>query len=323
MGQFFQGKPNDSYLTAWLQSAGEDANRSEAEATIKMETEDREVEGITPEPLAYALNQLRDYFEHRVYYLGPLRDDPRVIYSIPNDPDSRDVGLKGEYTAAVLANYGHVSVLAPNPIPGENGKVTFSEITLSLSDAVTEWLGYMGLVDKVAIEEITNIGYQLRVQQSGFDRMMPLTSVGVGVSQVLPTLVMCLLAEAPCTLLIEQPELHLHPKVQSLLGDFFVGLADVCNKQCIVETHSEHIINRIRLRIVEADGDALLRKTNIYFVEKHKGAAQFKRVASNEYGAILEWPEGFFDQAETESTFIVHAAAEKKRRKADQKRNAQ
>jgi predicted ATPase len=139
-----------------------------------------------------------------------------------------------------------------------------------------------------------------------------LTSVGVGVSQVLPTLVLFLLAPNNSILLIEQPELHLHPKVQSILGDFFLGMAE-CGKQCIVETHSEYIVNRLRRRIVETPGKRILDKIKIYFVEKEKAESQFREVQPNEYGSIHDWPKGFFDEVDREASRILDAQMNKRR----------
>lgn len=106
---------------------------------------------------------------------------------------------------------------------------------------------------------------------------------------------MGLLAPSNTLLLVEQPELHLHPSVQARLGDFFMGLAK-CNKQCLIETHSENLVNQLRYHIVQANGqdksDCL-----IYFVDQDEvGAAKFELVEISPQGNILNWPEGFFDE---------------------------
>ena len=137
--------------------------------------------------------------------------------------------------------------------------------------------------------------------------------MGVGVSQVLPILVMCLLADTDSILVFEQPELHLHPKVQTLLGDFFLSMA-LSNKQCIVETHSEYFIDRLRFRIAAAlPGKELNSLTKIYFVEKPSQTSAFREVMINEYGAISDWPEGFFDQSQQQAEEILRAAAMKRK----------
>jgi len=124
---------------------------------------------------------------------------------------------------------------------------------------------------------------------------------------------MCLLADTDSTLVFEQPELHLHPKVQTLLGDFFLSMA-LCNKQCIVETHSEYFIDRHRFRIAAASPEKELNsQTKIYFVEKPSQTSSFREVMINEYGAISDWPEGFFDQSQQQAEEILRAAAMKRK----------
>ncbi|HUS84501.1 MAG TPA: DUF3696 domain-containing protein, partial [Anaerolineales bacterium] len=140
-----------------------------------------------------------------------------------------------------------------------------------------------------------------------------LTHVGVGVSQVLPILVASLLAEPDTTLIFEQPELHLHPRVQTLLGDFFLSMTAL-GKQCIVETHSEYLINRLRFRTAAAiESNPWVSALKVYFVERSENGSLFRDVAINEYGAVLDWPEGFFDQSQLEAEAILRAAAVKRK----------
>jgi len=123
------------------------------------------------------------------------------------------------------------------------------------------------------------------------------------------------LADTDSTLVFEQPELHLHPKVQTLLGDFFLSMA-LCNKQCIVETHSEYFIDRLRFRIAAATSENELNSlTKIYFVEKPSLCSSFREVVINEYGAIPHWPDDFFDQSQKQAEEILLAALNKKRAK--------
>ena len=142
-----------------------------------------------------------------------------------------------------------------------------------------------------------------------------MTHVGVGVSQILPILVMSFLAKAGDVVILEQPELHLHPKVQTRLADFFVAM-NALGKQCIVETHSEYLINRLRLLVVKSDDTRVADETMIYFVEKDKmiGRSNYRKVIINPYGKIEHWPEGFFDEGENLASQIIEAAFDKKRR---------
>ena len=133
------------------------------------------------------------------------------------------------------------------------------------------------------------------INSSGELQGFYLNQVGVGVSQVLPILVMCLLQKKGSILLLEQPELHLHPKVQSRLADFFITMG-LLGKQCIVETHGEHWINRLQLLIARSKGGQIAEKTKVYFVSRRAGLSHFMPVKINRYGTIEDWPDDFCDQ---------------------------
>lgn len=266
-------------------------------------------ENPMPFEIASQVQEIITFFSERVKYLGPLRDDPRAIYGIPVNPETKDVGVKGEYTAAVLERYKGEIIDYPLPpsIDYLLGKTRQNELCV----AISEWLRYMDLVEEVTTHDLGKIGYELKVRSQGVDKELDLTNVGVGVSQVLPTLVAALLSPQDSLLLLEQPELHLHPKVQSRLGDFILCVA-LSGKQCIVETHSEYLVNRIRRRIAESEGRTILDKTSLYFVERGNQGAEFTRIEPNEYGAILSWPKGFFDEGPTEAELIMAAAMKKR-----------
>jgi predicted ATPase len=268
---------------------------------------------LFPTQYGQITERVRQHLGRQIFYLGPLRDDPRVIYGIPSLPNQRDVGLKGEYTAAMIDTYGEREIVT-YPVPVPHGEKLRGNYTLKrgmLREAIQAWMSRMGLAADVTTSETSRVGYGLQVRAQDLPIDLDLMSVGVGVSQVLPTITMALLAPTESILIFEQPEVHLHPKVQSVLGDFFLGMT-ACGKQCIVETHSEHLVNRIRRRIAESSKTNVLDSTRIYFVERHHGVSKFTHVAPNEYGAILDWPQGFFDEAEEEATLIMQAAMEKR-----------
>ena len=131
-------------------------------------------------------------------------------------------------------------------------------------------------------------------------------------SQVLPILVMCLLADPDTTLIFEQPEIHLHPRVQTLLGDFFLSMS-LLGKQCILETHSEYLVSRLRFRAAAAESADIAKRIRMYFVEKQGESSSFRPVVVNEFGAIVDWPEGFFDQSQNEAEATLRAAMNKRR----------
>jgi hypothetical protein len=114
--------------------------------------------------------------------------------------------------------------------------------------------------------------------------------------------------------LLEQPELHLHPGPQQVLGDFFLGLIET-GRQLIVETHSEYLVNRLRLRIAEDEYGAVQDAVSLLYARRSDGETSFSQIPANRYGSLEVWPEGFFDQSPLEAEAIIRAAAQKRRRK--------
>jgi len=269
---------------------------------------------VPPQRVQASVRYMRRYFSQSIKYLGPLRDEPKPLYPLGNSADPFDIGLKGENTAAVLdlhkarlVKFIPPSAFVQPAIPRD------AAITRTLQAAISEWLRYLGVAESVESHDSGKLGHELKVKIDQNTGDQDLTHVGVGVSQVLPILLMCLLAEPDTALLFEQPELHLHPRVQTLLGDFFLSMA-LMKKQCIIETHSEYLINRLRFRAAAAETNKpIADQMTIYFVEKKEGKSRFRPIIVNEYGAIQDWPEGFFDQSQKEAEATLKAAMKKRR----------
>ncbi|WP_010260655.1 DUF3696 domain-containing protein [Treponema primitia] len=264
----------------------------------------------TPRMIEKAAQYLDDYFTNSFKYLGPLRESPKALYPIAPSADTVDVGLRGENTASVLDIYKDKKI---EYIPSEGFKdMNLSTIEISLEKAVTDWLQYLGIAETVETQDKGKLGHELQVKLSVADEAHDLTHVGVGVSQVLPIVVMCLLAEKGSTLVFEQPELHLHPAVQSRLADFFLSMS-LFGKQCIIETHSEYFIKKLRLLIAKAPfGDNSVRDAiKIYFSTKDSLQTTFREVKVSEYGATEDWPTGFFDESLIVSEEILNATRKK------------
>ena len=135
----------------------------------------------------------------------------------------------------------------------------------------------------------------------------------------MPIILLCLLAPEKSTIIIEQPELHLHPAMQSKLTDFFLATM-LCNKQLIIETHSEYIINKLRLNVVKYSNNNLIKdKVKIYFsnnlnndyINFKKGNTIFKPLEINEYAAMSDWPDGFFDESSKTAKQIMNEVIKK------------
>jgi predicted ATPase len=262
--------------------------------------------------ISYAMNFS---FSRSIKYLGPLRNEPQAVYS-SSPYDTNTVGLKGEFTASLLhrirENYIHYA--CPEII---NDKLFFSIKYDLVQDACIKWLSFLGVVEEVSTFDKGKLGYELYVKTSKQDKWQDLTHVGVGVSQVLPIVLMFLNSQSSDVLIFEQPELHLHPKVQSKLCDLFL-IMSASGRQCIIETHSEYMINRLRLRVAQDYEYGWLDKSSLYFISKNDTGSIFKEVEINNFGAIPEWPADFFDQTDKEIEKILMEASKKRKKIASE-----
>ncbi len=236
----------------------------------------------------------------RVLHLGPLRDHGRREYrwsgTVPED-----VGAKGErFVELLLARQG------ADPPSAGTGEA-FAELIASR-------LVQLGLVESFTVRPVAPSSdlYLVWVRTPGSAREVLLTDVGVGVSQVLPVLVLCYAAPRGSIILLEQPEIHLHPAVQSGLADILIDAAERRGVQIIVESHSEHLLRRLQRRIAEnaqpAEGSvATPEGIALYFCQMRDGAAQVEELALDAYGDIANWPPGFFGDEFGEIAATVQA----------------
>ncbi|WP_455887468.1 DUF3696 domain-containing protein [Pseudomonas rustica] len=253
------------------------------------------------------------YFSRAVRYLGPLRIEPQANYPSTGLADPKNVGLKGENTAAVLhVNKGR-NIRYSSPFQDDDGKLKLKDSATSLDVACKTWLTYLGVARDFQTVDTGKMGHLLRVKAHSADQWQDMTHVGVGVSQVLPIILMALLSDPGDMLIFEQPELHLHPRVQSRLCDFFIAVA-LSGRQCLIETHSEYMITRLRARIAQSEDETIKNISSIYFVNKHNSVSQFEKVDISRYGAIENWPKDFFDDNNKEVELIIREAALKRKK---------
>ena len=276
-------------------------------------TENEALEAVTNNPyvenIERGVEQVIQFFTSKIRYLGPLRADPHAAQGFAPTTELDDVGAKGEYAATVYNSNQNGPIQWYNPF---DAKIEQSTLKIALNT----WARYLGVANEVKTQTAGQSGVSWQVIVIEGHKGLPLTAVGVGVSQILPILVMGLLSPSNTLLLVEQPELHLHPSVQARLGDFFMGLAK-CDKQCLIETHSENLVSQLRYHIVQADGQ---EKSDclIYFVDQNEqGAARFHPIEISSQGNILNWPDGFFDETMLQEDRITAASLKKRAKKAN------
>jgi len=288
-------------------------------SAVMRRLDDAEITGEVPvvNPLqrtSMPVRAILSFLRSRVRYLGPLREDPRVVYQDSAEAAAGYIGAKGEFLAAVLQNSG--SRLVDVPLPG-NKRGLGSTSRVTLQDAMNRWVAYLKMGERIDTHDQGRLGLELQIHQQYVDVELDLTSVGTGVSQLLPVLVLCLEAPRGSLILIEQPELHLNPAVQQRLADFLLAIS-ASNRQLIVETHSEYLISRLRLRIAEDESETVRDSVGLLFTEQSEGRTTYRLVETNEYGGIDNWPADFFDQSAAESRAILEAALQKRRKRTAQ-----
>lgn len=210
----------------------------------------------------------------KFHYISGLRSRPQRYYLYAGElPD--DVGKTGE---------NQMNALVVDKINRKN----------RIIKQLNKWLKEFGLLESIKVEKIHGISaYKISIVHTDKEVKLGLPDVGFGVSQILPILVESLYSTVGSTILIEQPEIHLHPKVQSLLANFFVELIKDRNKHFVIETHSEHLLLRLRNLILQKKVEA--EKIGIYYVEKKQKESVIREVKIDKYGEFIDWPDGFFD----------------------------
>lgn len=245
-----------------------------------------------------------DVFTKNLRYLSANRQAPTMLFNSNKTFLWAEVGINGENVASAIRDYGHHIISLYNQDTN-----TFEENSVLFFTGV--WMRRFNLIQDVAITDRGKMGISLEIIDEHVKKPLDLTSIGFGTSQILPIIVQGLLTPPNGTFIVEQPEVHLHPTAQAKLADFFLTLAR-SNIQCIIETHSDHIIKRLQLRIVQDETSDTMDQIQIYFAEKKEGRSRFVEVVANEYGAIPEWPDGFFDQAEIDYSEISYLSAKKR-----------
>ena len=254
----------------------------------------RLVDWPLPPPIEYTLGDLRRALS-RIHYLGPLRT-PAKRYYIAHLDANPSMDSEGEFLPYVLRGKRGANVLGILlKKPSESHKET-------LTQALNSWLYYFrsgqriedaSHVREIELEETKGVLLELRLQGQGGRERHALADSGFGYSQVLPILVRALLAEPGDTIIIEQPELHLHPALQVRLAEFFVEMVRL-GKQVLIETHSEHLVNAIRVLAAEDSTGYIANNCGIVFVDFDKGTPQIRRLEIQPDGTIPEWPSSFF-----------------------------
>ena len=223
-----------------------------------------------------------------LFYIGPQRIKPELAQGY-SQTNFRDVGIDGQYARFLYeANKSR-------PLQGYDGE--------TLQTVCNHWVcEKMGLARSMDVQRDVNKLYRTIItNEDGLS--VDLCQMGFGLSQILPLMVQGLLIYKGNTLIVEDPDVHMHPKVQALLVDFFIDMVKH-GRRVVIETHSDHIVTRLRRRI--ADGTIAKDEVNLTFVENGNEGSKYRFIDMESDGSFVnELPEGFLDVQENDFIEII------------------
>ena len=241
-------------------------------------------------------------------YLCAERLGPRdVLSASAADVGELGVGSRGEFVAQVLASFGRSRV--------RKGRlaVNTTEATLSgLLHQTESWMGKIVRPTQIDAEWFPNTSVtRLRFKTPGLrTEWTRAPNAGFGISYALPIIVAALRAESGGLLLVENPEAHLHPAGQSAIGGFLAQIADD-GVQVVLETHSDHVLNGIRVAVAEGTAALNPEQAAIHFFRaEDDGGPTVESMELRRTGELTTWPAGFFDQTQID----LAALASRRRR---------
>jgi hypothetical protein len=230
-------------------------------------------------------------FLRKLVYLGPLREAPQDLYPRHQGATNPQIplGIRGEALARVLFENPLGKYPLPEGTPQPANNLSF------FRDALNAWLKKLEIAEVgIKVDKPGHQGYSLMVDGR------PLRSLGTGVSQVLPVIALCLLAQQGSLIILEEPELHLNPSIQQRLANFFLEISK-SGRQIIAETHSEYLITRLRVLAALNPEDSeqfcfIFAEKDLRKSDSEIVPTRYSRIKPDTEGDLPDWPEGFFDQ---------------------------
>ena len=242
-------------------------------------------------------------------YLCAERLGPRdALGASAADVAELDVGSRGEFVAQVLESFGR-SQVSGGRIEGSSAEIQLA----SLLHQTESWIAKIVRPTQIDAEWFPNTSItRLRFKTPGLrTEWTRAPNAGFGISYALPIIVAALRAEVGGLLLVENPEAHLHPAGQSLIGGFLARVA-ADGVQIFLETHSDHVLNGIRVAVANRKAALSPEQTVVHFfrAEDDEGPV-LESMELSRTGQLSAWPAGFFDQAQVD----LAALASTRRRK--------
>lgn len=224
----------------------------------------------------FSLTQETRRFQKRVVPLAPLRTKPHRTYDELID----EFNPGGDHVPLILARTLTGMAITS---PGQADKIV---------DGLQRFGQASGLFSSIQIKRMgKRPSDPFQVMVKGRGPSVNLVDVGYGVSQALPIVVDAILASARDTLLVQQPEVHLHPMAQAALGTFFAQEVSVNKKNFVIETHSDYLLDRIRINIAES---AISEdKVQVLFLERANTTFRVHPIGIDSHGSVVNAPKSY------------------------------
>ena len=259
----------------------------------------QKIQCIAKDNLSKKINLLNDDF----VYLNAERLSPQKSYKLQNQSEknfSRLGNMHGDKAVGILfESIDKVLELNISELKSPHTSNT------RVGDNVSAWMGaIMGLkltakVEKVSSDEL-NLSYTIgeSIEENVFSPL----NTAFGYSYILPIIVAVLTAQRNGIILLENPEAHLHPAAQFRLG-YFLALAAQHGIQIVIETHSDHLMNGIRVATKENIIDS--ENVTIQYFDYKDTIHSAQRIELDENGGLDRWPKGFFDEWEKALDILI------------------
>ena len=244
-------------------------------------------------PLIKLLKLALERVFNDIFYIGPIRVKPALLKSYDVTPSMERVDADGDNTRYILQENKSLKV---------DGEKTLLE---TLNDWVCNKLRLANRIDTV---KDANKFYRTQLQNDQ-NLKVDLCHMGFGVSQVLPIFVQGLILPNNSIFIVEDPCVHMHPSIQAMMMDFLLDVANRGGCKVLIETHSDHIITRLRRRVAEGY-DA--KKVNLRFVTPSQEGSIYKKIDVTSQGAFTErLPDGFLDTQDEDFRAILKSRIRK------------
>ena len=245
-----------------------------------------------------------ELFSH-VYYLGPIRVHPQRHYHWERT-HPKEIDMWGNKAVDAL-----LSARVRQLTTAHNGK------SVPIEERISKWLQKLELAYSFLLVpkgSLDDTNYEIRIRKTQHSAEVTLADMGHGIADLFPLLVYCCYVPEGSTLILEQPGIHLHPKAQANLADLLIEAITERDLQILIESHSEHLLNRLQRRIAEEK--ISVDKTALYFCRNEEGISKIDRLKMDEFGNITNWPPKFFGD-EMGDLLAMTKAQRKRQKKAE------